>query len=269
MSRRDLPEWRHDKPPSASKLNRLTGEVGRLTGLPTSGESYVDNTSGRYPIPRRRSGAKRLSHYRIIAKNCIVDGASLYVGDVAEVFPAEFNGGSTGVENNYVIARPCTERGEIISDDPEPETGYTADTVLICLSAAFRGFVARDIVVTGIPNGAPPSAIDVGIERSVLAVTGGVIDIVGTAVSTALPGDPVATEIVLYADNPPDFDGTDTEVQVAFYPVASDATSILDGNIAAVTWEIVAGATPITGTPIQSRLRLTDYWCQVVEEEEP
>ena len=27
MSRRDLPEWRHDKPPSASKLNRLTGMV--------------------------------------------------------------------------------------------------------------------------------------------------------------------------------------------------------------------------------------------------
>ena len=209
-------------------------------------------------------GGDRLSHFRITAKNCIVDGASLYVGNAGEVFPADYNGGATDLANNYVVARTCTERGEVISDEAEPEEGYTSDTVLVCLPASFRGFVARDTIILAQPFSRPPQ-IEVGITRCVMAVSGGIIDIVGTGVAVSPPG--VATNVLLYKDRPPFFDGTDTEVQTTFVNLF-DGDVVQDGATMALIWELVPEPTTIAGTPVQSRLRLTDYGCPPDQEEE-
>lgn len=52
MTRRSTPVFEPFKPIRAPFLNRLSTEIGRLTGLPTGGDDeFVDNACGRFYLP--------------------------------------------------------------------------------------------------------------------------------------------------------------------------------------------------------------------------
>lgn len=232
----------------------------------------IKRRSNQTPFgPQQRRGRwpanvqERTRHYRITAKNCLVDGATIYKGSSGEVFPAEFNGGTSGLEHNYVIARPCNERGILRgTEDVDPEE-LAQDTVLVCLSAAFRGVVARDLVITAQPFVMPPQ-IDVGISRCVIAVTGGLSDIVGIGTDPVLG---FAENIILFRDRSPNYDGTDTEVTVPFANLYGDPVPV--ESQVAVVWELVPEFRGMSGNlSFRSRLRMTDYGCpdpQIEEED--
>lgn len=58
MSTRGLPRWDRADPPSATKLNQLSTEIGRLAHLDTGGEDlFVDNAVGKFRAPRPAAAA--------------------------------------------------------------------------------------------------------------------------------------------------------------------------------------------------------------------
>lgn len=218
-------------------------------------------TPVRWGMPLTQSA--NLRYYRITAKNCLVDGATLYDGATGDVFPAAHNGGAMGLQHNYVIAKPCNERGIfLVPEDPEQE-GYAPDTVLVCLPAAFRGFVAHDTVITAQPF-VVPSQIDVGISRCVIAVTGGIQDIIGIGIDTLSSG--FSNNVILYKDRTPFYDGVDSEIQTSFVNFFN--VSVPDGALLALVWELNPEMAVDPDNPVRSRLRLTDYGCPLPEVEE-
>lgn len=69
MTRRRLPRWLPGNRPSATKLNQLSEEIGRLTGQQTGGEQlFVDNAAGRFYVPSKAAGS---SVFRMIVTETI------------------------------------------------------------------------------------------------------------------------------------------------------------------------------------------------------